>query len=43
MHMAVNMKGSMQYFQINTIPYSAAYGPQIKEWVYPKRENNDRN
>ena len=41
--MAVNMEPSMWYFQINTIPCSAAYGPQIKEWVCPKRENNGRN
>lgn len=35
MHMAVNMELSMRYFRINTIPWSAAYGPQIKEWVGP--------
>jgi hypothetical protein len=29
-HMAVNMEPLMWYFQINIIPCSAAYGPQIK-------------
>jgi hypothetical protein len=43
MHMAVNMEPSMRYFQINSIPCSAAYGPQIKEWVSLKRENNGWN
>jgi hypothetical protein len=28
--MAVNMEPSMRYFQITTIPCSAAYGHQIK-------------
>jgi hypothetical protein len=43
MHMAVNMDPSMQYFQIKTIPCSAAYCPQIKEWIRPKRENKGWN
>jgi hypothetical protein len=36
----------MRYFQIHIIhiiPSSAAYDPQIKECVYPKRENIGRN
>jgi hypothetical protein len=28
--MAVNMEPSVRYFQINTTPCSAAYGPQKK-------------
>ena len=43
MHMAVNMEPSMRYFQINTIPWLAAYDPHINEWVCTKRENNGRN
>jgi hypothetical protein len=33
MYMAVNIEPSMRYFQMNTIPCPAAYGPHIKEWV----------
>jgi hypothetical protein len=44
MHMAVNMEPSMRYFQINkinTIPCSAAYGPQIKQKKNRLHENSE--
>jgi hypothetical protein len=37
------MEPSIRYFQVNTIPGSVAYGPQIKKTFSPKRENNVRN
>jgi hypothetical protein len=37
-HMAMNKKPLIRYFQINIIPFSAAYGSHMKEWVCPKRE-----
>jgi hypothetical protein len=40
LHMAVNMEPSMRYFQLNTIPYSAA---PYQIMCLTKQENNGRN
>jgi hypothetical protein len=40
-HMAVIMEPSMWHSIV--IQWKAAHGPQVKECVCPKRENNGRN
>jgi hypothetical protein len=39
--MAVVMEPSMLH--VSAIPWKAAYGPQLKKCMCPKRENSGRN